>query len=208
VAGRKASYTVTRYAGIQVQTSALGLAVPMGWGTFRCRCNLVDYLDFKSTAQKAASGKGGATTTGYSYSATIILAICEGTIDAITQVWVNGKDYAYGSVGSGVANTANTASMMQAGLTLAKGDIGQPVWSYLTSAHPDHAIGYSGLALAYAEHYALDSGASTPNHSFEVVRTASYGVSGTPDADPSLVVASSATPRPACRAGARACSAI
>ncbi|MDR3471593.1 MAG: phage tail protein, partial [Devosia sp.] len=181
MAGRKASNNITRYAGIQVQTSALGLNIPVGWGTFRCKCNLVDYLDFKATAQTSSGGgKGGSsTTTGYSYSATVILALCEGPIDAITTVYVNSKVYTNGS----------TTALAQAGLSLSTGAVGQAVWSYLTSNHPDHAIGYSGLAICYASNYALDSGASTPNHSFEVVRTASFGVSGTPDADPSLVVA-------------------
>ncbi len=157
MAGRQASQTVTRYAGIQVQTSALGVQIPVGWGTHRSRCNLVDYLDFKSTPQKAAAaGKGGATTTGYNYSASIILAIEEGPIDHVTQVWVNGKQYAFGSNGSGVPNTQNTAALAQVGLTLGFGAIGQTPWSYLTSAHAEHAIGYSGLCIVYAENYPLE----------------------------------------------------
>ena len=192
MSGGNNSPAPTRYAGIQVQTSSLGIQIPVGWGTFRCRCNLVDYLDFNSVAQKASSGKGGSTTTGYSYSATIILALCEGPIDTITQVWVDGKNYAYDSNGSGVANTANASAASQVGLTGATGTVGQAVWSYLTSAHPSHAIGYSGLAIAYAENYPLDSGASTPSHNFEVVRVASYAVGGGytgPDIDPSLMLA-------------------
>ena len=177
MAGRSASSTITRYAGIQVQTSALGLNVPVGWGTFRCKCNLVDYLDFKSKATKAAASKGG-TTTGYTYSATVILALCEGPIDSVSTIYVDGKVY---------KNGAKTA-LAQANLNLHAGAIGQPVWSYLTSNHASHAIGYSGLAIAYQSNYALDSSAQTPNHSFEVVRTAGFGVAGAPDADPSLVV--------------------
>ena len=192
MAGRHASQAVTRYAGIQVQTSALGVQIPVGWGTHRSRCNLVDYLDFKSTPQKAAAaGKGGATTTGYNYSASIILAIEEGPIDHITQVWVNGKQYAFGSNGSGVPNTQNTAALAQVGLTLGFGAIGQAPWSYLLSTHADHAIGYSGLCIVYAENYPLDSSASTPNHSFEVVRQTGFAVGGGytgPDVDPSLVM--------------------
>jgi hypothetical protein len=189
MAGRTASNTVTRYAGIQVQTSSLGVNIPVMWGTGKVGCNLVDYLDFTSKAQKAAASKGGSTTTGYSYTATIILAICEGPIDNITTVYVDGKVYANGSTFSTVANTGSKTATAQANLNFNTGAIGQAVWSYLTSNHPTHAIGYSGLAIAYQKNYALDSSASTPNHSFEVVRTASYGVSGTPDADPSLVVA-------------------
>ena len=191
MAGRQASQTVTRYAGIQVQTSALGVQIPVGWGTHRSRCNLVDYLDFKSTPQKAAAAGKGGVTTGYNYSASIILAIEEGPIDHITQVWVNGKQYAYGSNGSGVPNTQNTAPLAQVGLTLGFGAIGQTPWSYLTSAHADHAIGYSGLCIVYAENYPLDSSASTPNHSFEVVRQTGFAVGGGysgPDVDPSLVM--------------------
>jgi hypothetical protein len=193
MAGRQASNVITRYAGIQVQTSSLGLQIPVGWGTFRGGCNLVDYLDFQSKAQKAAaSGKGGSTVTGYSYSATLILGVCEGPIDAVTQVWVDGKNYAHGSNGSGVADTGSTPAMTQVGLTLGTGAIGQSPWGYLTSVHADHAIGYSGLAIAYAENYPLDSSASTPNHSFEIVRQAAFDVGGGysgPDVDPSLVVA-------------------
>ena len=190
MAGRTASSAITRYPGIQVQTSSLGVNIPVGWGTFRCKCNLVDYLDFKSTAQHAGAGKGGAPT-GYNYAATVILAVCEGPIDAITQVWVNGKQFAHGSVGSSVANTGSTIATTQAGLSMSLGTIGQAPWSYLVSKHPDHAIGYSGLVLAFAENYPLGASAATPNHSFEVVRTTGFAVGGGyagPDADPSLVI--------------------
>lgn len=179
MAGRQASNNITRYAGLQVQTSALGVNIPVGWGTFRCKCNLVDYLDFKSKAQQASTGKGGgSTTTGYSYSATVILALCEGQIDAVTTVYVDSKVYTNGS----------KTALAQAGLSLSTGAVGQAVWSYLTSSHPSHAIGYSGLAICYASNYNLGSSAQTPNHSFEVVRTSSYGVGSTKDADPSLVI--------------------
>lgn len=186
MAGRQASQAITRYAGIQVQTSALGMQIPVGWGTFRCRCNLVDYFNFKSKPQTAAAGKGGATTTGYAYSASLVLAICEGPIDHISQVWVNGKQYAFNSNGSGVPNTANTGALAQVGLTLANGAVPQTPWAGLPASHQ---IGYAGLAIAYAANYPLDSSASTPNHSFEIVRTSGFGVGSTPDADPSLVVA-------------------
>ena len=178
MAGRQASQSLVRYPGIQVQTSALGLNIPVGWGTFRCKCNLVDYLDFKSKPIKGGGGKGGAPTTSYDYDATIILAICEGPIDSIASVYVDGKIF---------TNGAHTA-MWQASLNLATGAVGQPVWPYLTSNHPDHAIGYSGLALAYQSNYELASSASPPNHSFEVVRLAGFGVAGSEDADPSAVV--------------------
>src|ERR1700722_16150639 len=160
-------------------TSSAGLQVNLGGGTHKSGVNLLYYTDFKAVAQKAgAAGKGGSTITGYSYSATLIMGIEEGTIDAVTQAWVDGKNYAHGSNGSTVVNTGTGSAMSQVGLSLNTGAIGQSVWSYLTSAHPADAIGYSGLAIAYAENYALDGSASTPNHSFEVVRQTPYAVGG------------------------------
>ena len=178
MAGRSASTNITRYAGIQVQTSSLGLNVPVGWGTFRCKANLIDYLDFKSTATKASSGKGGSVTTGYNYSATIIMGLCEGPIDQVLTVYKDGT----------ILTNGATTALAQAGLSMSAGAIGQAVWSYLSSNHPDHAIGYSGLCITYASNYPLGSGATAPNHSFEVRRTSAFGVAGTEDADPSLVL--------------------
>jgi hypothetical protein len=189
MAGRQASQAITRYAGIQVQTSALGMVIPQGWGTFRCRCNLVDYFNFQSRAQKAQAGKGGQTTTGFTYSASLVLAICQGPIDAVTQAWVDGKQYAHGSNGSGVPDSATTSALAQAGLTLAAGAIGQAPWAGLPASHQ---IGYSGLAIAHAASYPLGTSAATPNHSFEVVNTSAFAVGGGyagPDVDPSKVVA-------------------
>jgi len=183
MAGRAASNVITRYAGIQVQTSAMGLQIPLGWGQFRVNCNMLDYLDFKSKPQNGkGGGKGGSPTTGYSYSATIILGLCEGPIDAINIVYVDGKTYSNGS----------KTALQQAGLTMQAGAIGQSPWSYLTSNHPNHAIGYSGIAITYAANYALDAGATPPNHSFEVTRTTGFGPVTTTtgkDVDPSLVIA-------------------
>ena len=205
MSGRQASQTVTRYAGIQVQTSALGLQIPLGWGTFRCKCNLVDYLDFKSTGQSSKSGgKGGSNTTGYTYTATIIMAVCEGPIDGIDMVYVDSNIYTNGggpTSGQNVPTTGGgltgphgaTYALSQANLNMNTGAVGQAPWSYLTSNHADHAIGYSGLAIVYQSNYALDSDAAPPNHSFEVIRTTGFGAittsSGSADIDPSLMVA-------------------
>ena len=189
MAGRQASQAITRYAGIQVQTSALGVQIPVGWGTFRCRCNLVDYFNFQSKAQKAQAGKGGQTTTGFTYSASLVLAICEGPIDAVTQVWVNGKQYAHGSNGSGVKDTAATSALAQVSLTLAPGAVPQTPWAGLPASHQ---IGYPGLAIVHAANYPLDSSASPPNHSFEVRQQTGFAIGGGytgPDVDPSLVIA-------------------
>lgn len=189
MSGRSASQNVTRYPGIQVQTSSAGLTIPMGWGTFRCKTNLIWYGDFKAKAVKAASsgGKGGgSTTTGYTYSASFVLGICEGPIDAITTVYVDSAIY---TNGPSVADPSGSGTALsQAALSVNSGAIGQAVWSYLTTNFPNQALGYSGLAIAYAAAYPLDSSASTPNFSFEVERLTGFGVINTPDASPAAII--------------------
>ncbi len=168
----KTANTPTRYAGLQVQTSLLGTIIPVGWGTFRCKSNVVWYSNFKSKAVKsAAAGKGGATTSSYTYTADVIIGLCEGPINAITTVW---KD------------TTALTTLKAAGLSVSLGAIGQPVWGYLASGDPSQAIGYSGLVIAYASNYALDSTATLPDHSFEV-QTFTL-VSGLKDANPADIL--------------------
>ena len=168
----KTANTPTRYAGLQVQTSLLGTIIPVGWGTFRCKSNVVWYSNFQSKAIKsAAAGKGGATTTGYTYSADVIIALCEGPIGAITTVW---KD------------TTSLTTLKAAGLSAVLGDLGQATWGYLTTHDPAQAIGYSGLVVCYAPGYALDSSASLPSHSFEIQSLTL--VAGLKDANPADIL--------------------
>ena len=166
MAGRpKTATQPTRYAGLNVQTSALGVVVPIVWGTGRVKFNVVWYNGFQSQAIKG--GKGGAPTTGYNYWADVIMGICEGPITAITKVF---KD------------TSLLATPAAAGLSYGLGAIGQSVWGYLSTKYPSQALGYSGLVIAYASHYALDSSAALPNHSAEIKST--LQVAGLPDANP------------------------
>jgi hypothetical protein len=168
----KTANAPTRYAGLQVQTSALGLVIPLGWGTYRTKANIVWYGGFKSHATKAAAaGKGGATTTGYTYNADVVMALCEGPINAITTVW---KD------------STTLTTLKAAGLGVSLGAIGQPVWGYLETHDPTQAIGYSGLVIAYASNYALDSSANLPDHSFEIQTLTR--VAGLPDANPADIL--------------------
>src|ERR1700684_2849250 len=130
---KTASTSVTRYSGIQIQSSIAGTPIPMGWGTFKCSCNLLWYGAFKSVAIKQSTGGkgGGSQVTGYNYSASVVLGICAGPIAGIRTVY---KDQ---TALSGVA---------AAGLTLFLGSLGQTPWSYLTSNFSSQAIGYSGIA--------------------------------------------------------------
>lgn len=153
-----------KLAGVQVQTSLLGEEIVAGWGRARVSCNLIDYVAFKAKAQKQG-GKGGGYTS-YTYSASIIMALCEGPIGGVRTVYKDSSVY----TGAG--------ALAQAGLSLATGTLTQAPWGYMTSLFPDRALGYSTIAYVYAQDYALGSGASLSNHGFEVDFTIQFGDDG------------------------------
>lgn len=178
--GKSTSTTAPRLNGINIQSSVFGSAIPRGWGTFRVPANLLWYGDFQAiatTTKTKTGGKGGGGTnksTTYSYKAALILGVCAGPIAAIRTVY---KDQ---SVFSG------WSALSSAGLSLMTGADGQATWGHLSTRHPDQAIGYSGIAYAYASAYALSDSAVVSNHSFEVVMPDL--VPGTDDASPRLIV--------------------
>ena len=186
--------TSQKYDGIIVQSSLKGIPVTKGWGTAKVGCNLVDYLDFNS--KKVSTGKGGGAQPSYDYYATLVLAIALGPVAGIRTIYKDSAYYVAQGAGSkevnGTAITISAKTPVQAaGLSqLFLGAIWQTPWSYLTSAHPANALGYSGIAYAAAENYALNTSATTPNFNFEVqfaVR-ASPGGTQLDDANPADIL--------------------
>lgn len=162
------------YTGLQLQTSAQGLPVPLAWGRTRGAPNLIDYDDF--TVHKKTVGKGGLTGKGteYTYSATLIMALCEGPIGGITKTYIN-QGWQSGYVA--------------AGFTQFTGATPQAPWSYMASKHPAKARGYQGMAYLAAANYDLGTSESIPSLSFEIEAPLdSTGYTGGPDADCALVV--------------------
>lgn len=153
-----------KLAGVQIQTSLLGEPLVIGWGRTRVSCNLIDYVAFKAKAQKQG-GKGGGYTS-YTYSASIIMALCEGPIGGVRTVYKDSSVY------------TGFGALAQAGLSLATGTLTQAPWGYMTSLFPARALGYSTMAYVYAQDYALGSGASLSNHGFEVDFSIQFGADG------------------------------
>ena len=177
----KGSSPPTRLNGVVVQQSTYGVPLTIGWGTNRVQGNLVWYNGFKAQAVKQSSGKGGgSSTTGYNYSASIIMAIGDGPITGVRNVY---KDQA-------ILTPGGTTALQQAGLSLATGTQGQAVWGYLTTNYSAQAIGYSRTAYAYASNYPLSTSATLANHSFEVQWATRAVVSGSTidDANPADIV--------------------
>jgi hypothetical protein len=81
--------------------------------------------------------------------------------------------------------TAGASALGALGLSLMTGETGQSVWPYLTTNHPDQALGYSQVAYLYSPSYQLNDNAGLQNHTLEVDSTVQFP--GKPDADPAAV---------------------
>ncbi len=164
---------------LRVQTAVAGKAIAIGWGQARVSGNLIWYGDFQSQQSGGGSGGkggggGGKGSSGgsYTYSASVIIGLCEGPISAVLQVW----------------NNSSAVSLSSLALAGYGGDYAASPWSYMSSVHSDQALSYRGLAYAAAAAMPLGNSANLPNLTFEV-RFAIYGnVVGQPDANPRDVV--------------------
>ena len=187
-------------SGLQIQTSTYGKVIPLVYGTTRIAPNLIWYGDFVATPHNSGSsggggkggvvggggGKGGGSggTTTYTYTASIALGLCEGPIAGVGTVWASKTETSLAALGLGIFS----------------GTYGQAPWSYLSSIHPDQALGYSGTAYVAAAGYQLDDSAQLPNHNMEVAGFFAGSAPGMPDADPSQVIVDLLT-NPFCGAG-------
>jgi hypothetical protein len=163
------------YTGLQLQTATATLPIPILWGQSKLAPNVVFYANFQTQNVKSG-GKGGlfssSTTTGYNYTADLIMALCEGPVSNIGYVWRDQSTYTLSGLG----------------LTLFNGTTPQSTWSYLSATYPNEALAYHGTAYVCAASYQLGSAADIGNHNFEVIGLlAGSGVNGI-DADPAQVI--------------------
>jgi hypothetical protein len=146
--------TTPDYTGLQIQTAVNTLPIPIVWGMSKLAPNIVWYNDFV-TNYANSGGKGGLFSSGQSettYSASVIMALCEGAIAGINQIWKGQSVYTLAALG----------------LSLFTGTDPQAPWGYVAAAHPAQALGYEGTAYLAAENYGLGDNATLDNHNFEV----------------------------------------
>lgn len=161
----------TRINSMRIQQSAYGLCQPLIYGKTRVAANMIWFGDFKATphttVQKSGGKGGGAKTrnTTFSYSASLMLGLCENQIQKIGLIWVDKEQYVPKQDGS---LTLDPIDQLQ--FELFDGN-NNPVWGYLVSKHPDDAINYPYLAYVACANYELGNSASLSNHNFEVIST-------------------------------------
>ena len=175
--GTTISTVSPRLGGLQLQNTGYGVAIPIVYGMTRIPIVLIEYCNFLATAHtstQSTGGKGGGVTTSnttYTYSAAVIMALCEGPINLVGKVWVDKDTYL-----SWADPSLN--------FTVFAGGYPQTPWAFMTSYTPttgdsggatgtgSRALGYQGICYAACATYNLGASASLGNHSFEV-----FGVS-------------------------------
>ena len=168
-----ANTQITKYSGLQVQTTSACVPVPIVYGCNILAPNCFWYENFNaSPAGGKAGGKSGSPTS-YNYSCSIMMGIAEGPIAGIGQIW----------------QTSNTTTtLVDLALSLFGGTSPQTVWSYLASAFPAQSLTYPGVAYVASANYNLGSSASVGDNNFEVHGILyGTGVNGI-DADPAQVI--------------------
>src|SRR5260370_38788677 len=84
------------YTGLQIQTAVNALPIPIVWGTNKIAPNLIWYANFQAHQSSGSSsgggGKGGifgssSSSTTYTYTADVILAMCDGQMTGVGNVW-------------------------------------------------------------------------------------------------------------------------
>jgi hypothetical protein len=102
MSGGTISTSETRIEALQLQSSAYGVTMAVVWGVNQISGNLCWYGGFKATPHtttQSAGGKGGGVktqNTTYTYSASVVLGLCEGTITGVPRIWRGKKLYSGG----------------------------------------------------------------------------------------------------------------
>lgn len=154
------STTAEKVSGLRIQSSAIGKAIPIIYGTTRIAPNIIWYDDFNAishtSTQSSGGGKGGGgvtqTSTTYTYEASLIFGLCEGQVAGVGTIWKDKK----------------IITLAESGLTFFAGSATQSPWGFLTSNHPTKAIGYQNTAYAASANFPLSESAQLSNMSFEI----------------------------------------
>lgn len=182
------SVTDKRINSMRIQQSAYGLCQPLVYGKNRVAANMFWYGDFLATAHtttKKSGGKGGGSvktkTTTYTYSASMMLGLCENKIRDISTIWRDKEQIVTKAI-----NGIQIKPIDQLGFELFDGDY-NPVWGYLVSKHPNQALHYPYLGYVACANYELGGSAVLSNHNFEVISDITFSESNH-DANPVDVI--------------------
>jgi hypothetical protein len=83
------------FTSLQIQTSTSTMPIPIVWGQNKIAPNLIWFENFRAVpggSGKGIGGKGGlfgggAAANSYTYTADLIMALCEGPIGGVGLIW-------------------------------------------------------------------------------------------------------------------------
>jgi hypothetical protein len=164
--GGRVNDNSTPATSLRIQTSLNGQPVAIVHGQARLAGNLIWYGNFRHAGSgKSSGGKGGVFSGGKgqqetTYSADLLIGLCEGPIVNINTIW------------SG--QTVETGAKINVGT--ASGTPGQAPLSVMSTTFPAYALGYSDLAYAYAFPLQLGASPALPGLNFELAGPISAAV--------------------------------
>ena len=154
-----------QYSGLNVSSSKMDMPVPIFWGMRRLTTNAIWYNNFKKHSV-TKGGKGGGKSGQYDYTAAVIVALCEGTVDSIQNIWAQ-------------ASTTTTTTLSNLNMTFFNGTAAQTPWSYVTTNYPAQARAYALTAYLACPKLDLGSAATIPDNQFECQRLMSFSYTHT-----------------------------
>ena len=81
----------SRLAGLKVQASQEGAPIPIVYGRFRVAGQVIWASKFHEVnGKRTIGGKGGQRVVEQSYTISFAIGLCEGPIDGLGRVWING----------------------------------------------------------------------------------------------------------------------
>jgi hypothetical protein len=166
-----------RLKGDRFTGSALGQVRPIVYGTCKVEGKIIwqtPYHEHEHTEDSGGKGGGGTEYTTYTYTRSFAIMLCEGAIEAVRKIWINGK------LEFDFSENSNVAAGMQSGTKV--NDI---KFYYGTDTQlPDPTIesfdgvgnvpAYRGTAyIVFTEYDVTDSQGACPIVEVEVVANAS-----------------------------------
>ena len=110
------STSVTRLNALKLPSSAYGVTIPVVYGRTRVAPNLLYYGNFQSSQQGGGKGGGGGKAGGqYTYSAALIMALCEGPIAGVSAIWASNAQYTGGFTAGSLATATETYNVPAGG---------------------------------------------------------------------------------------------
>lgn len=159
--GKTNAKAVIRYSSLQVSTSLLDVPVTLFWGQRRISPNCIWYNNFKSHPANKG-GKGGNKGGQYTYTASVITALCEGVVGEPLNVW-----------GPSSTTTTTTLSALGAGI-FATGTATQTPWAFVTGEYPAQARSYMNTVYVGFEDLNLGESAAVPDYAYELQRLCGF----------------------------------